>query len=149
MVFVPGGDASAESHSSCLRSFPVPSGAYPTTRGAAETPPLRIALDDTGFSADCAALMDGFCGGQAVVCGLSLGGLVTQQAAIDFPEKVSLAIPVDTAAHIGGFTCDWLQAVINLRQAGIALPTDYLAPHFARSTNGAGSEPLGPFSFPD
>ncbi len=65
------------------------------------------------------------------MCGLSLGGLVTQQVAIDFPDKVSLAIPMGTSAYIDGFTRDWMQAEIDIRKAGIELPDYFLAPHYA------------------
>jgi pimeloyl-ACP methyl ester carboxylesterase len=83
------------------------------------------------YAADCAAVIDAFANGQAVVCGLSLGGLVTQQTAIDFPDKVRLAIPMGTSACIDGFTRDWMQAEIDLRKDGIVLPDYFLAPHYA------------------
>ena len=83
------------------------------------------------YARDCAAVIDALCGGEAVVCGLSLGGLVTQQVAIDFPDKVQLAIPMGTSAHIDGFTRDWMQAEIDIRKAGIELPEYFLAPHYA------------------
>ena len=66
-----------------------------------------------------------------MVTGLSLGGLVTQATAIDFPGKVRLAIPIGTAAYIDGFTRDWMQAEIDLRRDGIRLPDYFLAPHYA------------------
>ena len=62
---------------------------------------------------------------------LSLGGLVTQATAIDFPDKVQLAIPMGTAAYIDGFTRDWMQAEIDLRKQGVTLPDYFLAPHYA------------------
>jgi pimeloyl-ACP methyl ester carboxylesterase len=69
------------------------------------------------YARDCAAVIDAFCGGQAAVAGLSLGGLVTQATAIAFPDKVRLAIPMGTAAYIDGFTRDWMQAEIDLPKA--------------------------------
>jgi len=36
-----------------------------------------------------------------------------------------------TAAYIGGFTRDWMQAEIDLRKEGVALPDYFLAPHYA------------------
>lgn len=132
VVFIPGGDATAEGYSQlfALLADHVRCVSYdPRGSGATTAPDPPWTIQD--FAADCAALIDEFCGGQAVVCGLSLGGLVTQQAAIDFPDKVSLAIPMGTAAYIDGFTRDWMQAEINLRKAGIVLPRDFLAPHYA------------------
>jgi 3-oxoadipate enol-lactonase len=76
-------------------------------------------------------VIDAFAGGSATVCGLSLGGLVTQAIAIAFPDKVRLAIPMGTAAYIDGFTRDWMQAEIDIRKAGIRLPDYFLAPHYA------------------
>ena len=132
IVFIPGGDQTAEGYSQqfvrlaerfrCISYDP---------RGAGETtsPPAPWTMAD--FARDCAAVIDEFCGGRAIVCGLSLGGLVTQQVAIDFPERVRLAIPMGTAARIDGFTRDWMQAEIDIRRAGITLPDYFLAPHYA------------------
>lgn len=132
IVFIPGGDQVAEAYSQqfarltdsyrCITYDP---------RGAGETssphPPWTMA----DYAADCAAVIDAFAGGRAVVSGLSLGGLVTQQTAIDFPDKVRLAIPMGTSAYIDGFTRDWMQSEIDLRKQGITLPDDFLAPHYA------------------
>ena len=132
VVFIPGGDQTAEAYSQqfarlrndfrCISYDP---------RGAGETlsPPAPWTMND--YAADCAAVIDAFCSGHAVVTGLSLGGLVTQQVAIDFPGKVSLAIPMGTSAYIDGFTRDWMQAEIDLRKDGIVLPDYFLAPHYA------------------
>ena len=132
VVFVPGGDQVAEAYSQqfahltdrfrCIAYDP---------RGAGETvsPPAPWSIED--MARDCAAVIDAFCGGRAAVTGLSMGGLITQAAAIDFPDKVRLAIPMGTAAYIDGFTRDWMQAEIDLRRAGIALPDYFLAPHYA------------------
>ena len=132
VVFVPGGDQTANGYAQqfgllkdsfrCISYDP---------RGAGKTaaPPPPWSMAD--YAADCAAVIDTFCGGSSVVCGLSLGGLVTQQVAIDFPDKVNMAIPMGTAAYIDGFTRDWMQAEIDLRKAGITLPDYFLAPHYA------------------
>lgn len=132
IVFIPGGDATADGYS---QQFARLSGQYRCIsydpRGAGQTtaPPAPWSMQD--YARDCAAVIDAFCGGRAVVCGLSLGGLVTQATAIDFPDKVRLAIPMGTAAYIDGFTRDWMQAEIDLRRQGIQLPDYFLAPHYA------------------
>lgn len=132
VVFIPGGDQTAEGYS---QQFAHLSGHFRCIsydpRGAGKTisPPAPWTIAD--FAADCAAVIDAFCDGRAVVCGLSLGGLITQQVAIDFPDKVSLAIPMGTAAYIDGFTRDWMQAEIDIRKAGLVLPEYFLAPHYA------------------
>ncbi len=137
VVFIPGGDQTAEAYSQqfsrlsdsfrCISYDP---------RGAGQTMSPGAPWTIKDFARDCAAVIDAFCDGSSVVSGLSLGGLVTQQAAIDYPEKVRLAIPMGTAAYIEGFTRDWMQAEIDMRKAGISLPVDFLAPHYA------------PFAFP-
>ncbi|MXZ80978.1 MAG: alpha/beta fold hydrolase [Gammaproteobacteria bacterium] len=132
VVFVPGGDQTAEAYS---QQFARLSDTFrcisydPRGAGATTSPPAPWAMGD--YARDCAAVIDAFCDGEAVVSGLSLGGLVTQQVAIDFPDKVRLAIPMGTAAYIDGFTRDWMQAEIDLRKAGIILPESFLAPHYA------------------
>ncbi len=132
VVFIPGGDQTAEGYSQqfarladrfrCVSYDP---------RGAGDTrsPPAPWTIGD--YARDCAAVIDAHCGGKAVVVGLSLGGLVTQRVAIDFPEKVSLAIPMGTAARIEGFTRDWMLAEIRLRERGVVLPEYFLATHYA------------------
>ncbi|NOD97836.1 alpha/beta fold hydrolase [Ruegeria sp. HKCCD6228] len=132
VVFVPGGDQTAEAYSeqfSCLSDHFKCITYDPRGAGDTQSPPPPWSMQD--YAADCAAVIDAFAGGQAAVCGLSLGGLVTQQTAIDFPEKVRLAIPMGTSAYIDGFTRDWMQAEIDLRKDGITLPDYFLAPHYA------------------
>ena len=79
VVFIPGGDQTAEGYS---QQFARLSGSFRCIsydpRGAGETasPPAPWTIAD--FASDCAAVIDAFCEGHAVVCGLSLGGLVTQ-----------------------------------------------------------------------
>jgi len=132
VVFVPGGDQVADAYSQLFARL---SDSYRCIsydpRGAGDTtaPPPPWSMAD--YARDCAAVIDAFCGGSAVVTGLSLGGLVTQATAIGFTEKVRLAIPMGTAAHIDGFTRDWMQAEIDLRRQGITLPDYFLAPHYA------------------
>ena len=132
VIFVPGGDQVADAYSQqfarlsdrfrCISYDP---------RGAGDTkaPAPPWSMED--YADDCAAVIDAFCDDRAVVTGLSLGGLVTQATAIAYPNKVQLAIPMGTAAYIDGFTRDWMQAVIDLRRAGITLPDYFLAPHYA------------------
>ncbi len=137
VIFVPGGDQTAEAYSQqfmqlsrwfrCVSYDPRGAGAT-----VAPMPPWSIA----DFARDCANVIDQFCDRQSVVIGLSLGGLITQQTAIDYPDKVQLAIPMGTAAYIDGFTRDWMQAEIDMRKSGVTLPDYFLAPHYA------------PFAFP-
>ncbi len=137
VIFIPGGDQTAEAYA---QQFELLSDSFrcisydPRGSGATTSPPAPWTMSD--FARDCATVIDAICGGEAVVTGLSLGGLITQQLAIDFPDKVQLAIPMGTAAYIDGFTRDWMNAEISLRKAGVQLPEEFLAPHYA------------PFAFP-
>lgn len=132
IVFVPGGDQPAEAYTQLFARL---SGQFRCVsydpRGAGETaaPPPPWSMAD--YAKDCARVIDAVCDGKAIVSGLSLGGLVTQATAVDFPEKVRMAIPMGTAAYIDGFTRDWMQAEVDIRKAGITLPDYFLAPHYA------------------
>ena len=132
VVWVPGGDSPAEAWRGQMMHF---AGRFRSTsydpRGVGETtsdpPPWSIA----DFARDCAEMIERACRPPVVLTGLSMGGLITQQVAIDYPHLVRLAIPMGTAAYIDGFTRDWMQAEIDLRRDGIALPDYFLAPHYA------------------
>ncbi len=132
VVFIPGGDTPAEGYAQLFKRL---SDSYrciaydPRGAGETQSPPPPWTMAD--FARDCAAVIDAFCEGRAMVCGLSLGGLVTQATAVDFPDKVAMAIPMGTSAYIDGFTRDWMQAEIDIRKAGITLPDYFLAPHYA------------------
>jgi len=132
IVFIPGGDSPAECY---IQQFTLLRDGFrciaydPRGAGKTTSPPAPWSMAD--FARDCAALIRGVCDGPAVVCGLSMGGLITQQVAIDFPELVRIAIPMGTAAYIDGFTRDWMQAEIDLRKEGVRLPDYFLAVHYA------------------
>jgi pimeloyl-ACP methyl ester carboxylesterase len=132
VVFIPGGDATADAYS---QQFALLSDRFrcisydPRGAGATTAPTPPWTMED--MAQDCAAVIDAFCGGRAVVSGLSMGGLITQATAIAFPERVRVAIPMGTAAYIDGFTRDWMQAEIDLRRNGVQLPDYFLAPHYA------------------
>ncbi len=50
---------------------------------------------------DCAALLDALGLEQVHVCGLSIGGMVAQQLAASYPQRVRSAVFCDTAMRIG------------------------------------------------
>jgi len=132
VVFVPGGDQVAEAYAQIFDrlSDQFRCISYdPRGAGATTSPNPPWSMED--YAQDCARVIEAFCDGPAVVAGLSLGGLVTQATAIGFPDKVRMAIPMGTAAYIDGFTRDWMQAEIDIRKAGVALPDYFLAPHYA------------------
>lgn len=132
IVWIPGGDSPAEAWAGQMMHF---SDRYRCTsydpRGVGETtskpPPWSIA----DMARDCAEVIEAACDKPVILTGLSMGGLITQQVAIDFPHLVKLAMPMGTAAYIDGFTRDWMQAEIDIRKDGIELPDYFLAPHYA------------------
>ncbi len=132
IVWIPGGDSPAEVWIPQMRYF---AEQYRSTsfdpRGAGETSSLPAPWNIADFARDCAEIIEKVCTPPVVVAGLSMGALITQQVAIDYPHLVRLAIPMGTSAHIDGFTRDWMQAEIDLRRDGIKLPEYFLAPHYA------------------
>jgi len=132
IVFIPGGDQPAEGYAHIFAEL---SDSYhcisydPRGIPGTECPPAPWTIPD--FAHDCAGLIDQVCDGPAIVSGLSMGGLITEQLAVDHPDKVRLAIPMGTAAYIDGFTRDWMEAEIRIRREGIVLPDYFLPVHYA------------------
>ena len=132
IVWVPGGDSPAEAWRQQMMHF---AGRFRCTaydpRGVGETTSDPAPWSIADFARDCAELIEAVCAPPVILTGLSMGALITQQVAIDFPYLVRLAIPMGTAAYIDGFTRDWMQAEIDLRKEGVELPAYFLAPHYA------------------
>jgi len=132
IVWIPGGDSPAEAWAGQMMHF---SDRYRCTsydpRGVGETTSAPPPWSIKDFARDCAEVIEATCDGPVILTGLSMGGLITQQVAIDFPHLVKLAMPMGTAAYIDGFTRDWMQAEIDIRKDGIELPDYFLAPHYA------------------
>lgn len=81
--------------------------------------PISIAL----LAEDTAALMDHFGLARAVVCGVSVGGMIAQALAVARPDLVSAAIFSNTGMTIG--TADnWNQRIDTVRRDGIASIAD-------------------------
>ncbi len=72
----------------------------PNLRGHKQSSALRGPISVYTLAADIAKLMEALEIPCAHVLGLSLGGLVGQVLAIDFPEKVNKLILVNTFAHL-------------------------------------------------
>jgi len=132
IVWVPGGDSPAEAWRQQMMLF---SERYRSTsydpRGVGETTSDEAPWSINDFARDCAELIESVCTPPVILSGLSMGGLITQQVAIDYPHLVRLAIPMGTSAYIDGFTRDWMEAEVQLRRDGITLPDYFLAPHYA------------------
>ncbi len=127
LVWVPGGDGTVRSY---REQYPFFESRFRNTchdpRGAGETicrkaPPWSIA----DMAADCAALIRGVCKPPVILTGLSMGGLITQQVAIDYPELVKLAIPMGTAANCrNGYVREFMVADVEFRRAGGRLSSE-------------------------
>jgi pimeloyl-ACP methyl ester carboxylesterase len=72
----------------------------PDLRGHGQSSKPRGPMSVAQLAADIAGLMDRLDLAPAHIVGLSLGGLVGQQLAIDFPQKVNRLILVNTFAHL-------------------------------------------------
>ena len=72
----------------------------PDLRGHGQSGKPRGPITMAQLATDIAGLMDGLGLAPAHIVGLSLGGLVGQQLAIDFPQKVNRLVLVNTFAHL-------------------------------------------------
>lgn len=132
IVWVPGGDSPAEAWRPQMTHF---AGKFRSTsydpRGVGETTSEPAPWSIADLARDCADVIKQCCNPPVILAGLSMGALITEQVAVDFPQLVRLAIPMGTAAYIDGFTRDWMQAEIDLRRENVKLPEYFLAPHYA------------------
>src|ERR687892_490489 len=65
--------------------------------GLSEAPPPPYSLDD--LARDVVGLLDHLEIDQAVVCGISVGGLIGQALALSYPERVRALVLCDTGAR--------------------------------------------------
>jgi pimeloyl-ACP methyl ester carboxylesterase len=128
-----GGDVGATWREWQVPAFP---GYRHTTfdnRGVGETQcsqPTPWTIAD--FARDTAELIEALCQPPVIVAGLSMGGGIVLQLAIDRPDLVRCAIPMGAAARAEGWVYDYMKAEIDFRMAGGELvgllgATHYLA----------------------
>ena len=91
--------------------------------------PYSIAL----FASDVAAMLDALSIGRAHVVGLSLGGLVALQMALDFPDRVRSLALTNAFAHLLSVDAARLARLAWRGVISLALPLDRSAQHVARS----------------
>lgn len=84
--------------------------------GLSEAPPPPYSAGD--LARDVAGLLDALQIDSAVVCGLSVGGLIAQQFAIDYLDRVRALVVCDTGARIGTIAT-WEDRISMVRQNGL------------------------------
>lgn len=89
--------------------------------GLSDCPPGPWSIED--HARDLAGLMDALGLSGAVVCGLSVGGMITQSLAADRPDLVRAIILSDTGAVIGSAEV-WNGRIEAIRASGMAAVVD-------------------------
>ena len=84
--------------------------------GLSEAPPPPYSMGDLAH--DVAGLLDGLQIESAVLCGLSCGGLIAQQFAIDYPGRVRALVLCDTGTRIGT-VASWEERISIVKQKGL------------------------------
>ena len=80
---------------------------------------------------DTAELIKAVCEPPVIAIGLSMGGAIVLQLAVDFPDLVRVGIPMGTAARSYGWLYDYMQAEIDYRVAGGTLSGMMAVSHYA------------------
>ncbi len=132
VVWLPGGDQRGSEMRWQVGGFPDFRNTTMDPRGVGETehlegPPWSI-LD---MARDCAELIDAVCAPPVVLAGLSMGSLIVQEVAINWPHLVRVAIPMGTFAVSEGFSLEWMTAEIRYRRMHGDLPPDFAMTHYA------------------
>jgi len=132
IVWLPGGDQRGEEMRWQVGGFPDFRNTTMDPRGVGETehlegPPWSI-LD---MARDAAELIEAQCETPVIVAGLSMGSLIVQELAINWPHLVRLAIPMGTFAVSEGFSREWMEAEIRYRRNHGDLPPDFATTHYA------------------
>ena len=89
--------------------------------GLSDAPPGPYTLQ--GLAAELVGLLDHVAIARALLVGLSVGGMVAQQVAIRFPQRVAGLVLCDTGAKIGT-AAYWTERADAVRTAGLAPLTD-------------------------
>jgi 3-oxoadipate enol-lactonase len=84
--------------------------------GLSEAPAPPYAIND--LSQDVLELLDTLKIERAVVCGISVGGLIAQALALSHPERVRGLVLSDTGARIGSVE-SWEQRIATVRAGGL------------------------------
>lgn len=89
--------------------------------GLSDAPPAPYRMED--HVDDLAALLDYLSIGSAIICGLSVGGMIAQGLALSRPDLVRALILCDTAHKIGNDAL-WNERIAAVEKGGIAAISD-------------------------
>lgn len=89
--------------------------------GLSDSPEGDYSLDD--HVADLVGLFDALGFDRVAICGVSIGGLIAQAAALAHPERVAALVLCDTAAKFGDAAA-WDGRTAAIRQGGMAAIAD-------------------------
>ena len=93
-----------------------------------EPPPWQIA----DFARDAAALIEAVCEPPVAAVGLSMGGFIVTQLALDRPDLLRCGIAMGTAAcGSAGWLGDYMRAEVELRREGGQLGGMFATTHYA------------------
>src|SRR5262245_15227938 len=99
--------------------------------GLSEAPPPPYSAED--LSEDVLGLMDILGIKQAILCGVSVGGIIAQSLTLNHPERVRALVLSDTGARIGSLE-SWKQRVEIVQTGGLeALRAPTMERWFSRS----------------
>ena len=87
-------------------------GVSPTVCDAA----LPWTIED--MARDAAELIESVCSPPVAAVGLSMGGLIVQQLALDRPDLLRVGIPMGSGAHAVGWSWDYMRAEVEFRESG-------------------------------
>jgi 3-oxoadipate enol-lactonase len=94
--------------------------------GLTDAPAPPYSLDD--FVRDLVGLLDGLGIKETTVCGLSVGGLIAQGLAINYPDRVRALVLADTGMRIGSLA-SWEERIATVKESGL---TKLVAPSMER-----------------
>jgi 3-oxoadipate enol-lactonase len=86
--------------------------------GLSDAPPPPYTARD--LARDVIAILDALRIEAAVLCGLSVGGVIAQQLAVEYPERVRALILCDTGARIGT-VASWEERMAIVRAHGLSV----------------------------
>ncbi len=132
IVWVSGGGDRGDTWREC--QTPAFSGYRHTTfdnRGVGGTEcaqPIPWTIAD--LARDTAELIEALCDPPVIVAGLSMGGFIVLQLAIDRPDLMRCGISMGTAARADGWLYDYMKAEVDFRMAGGELVGSLGATHY-------------------